>query len=80
MTRTAIALPEELAVVLAREAKRRDTSVSAVVREALAAHLGLTRTTRRRLAFVALGRSGRRRTARDAETLLRREWGRARGR
>ena len=76
MTRTTVALPDELALVLAREARRRETSVSEIVREALAAHLGLT-VSERPLGFVAIGRSGRRRTARNAEAILAREWRRA---
>jgi hypothetical protein len=80
MTRTTITLPDDVAVILAREARRRDTSVSAIVREVLTAHLGLAGTGPRRLGFAALGRSGRRHTARDAEAILRREWGRARRR
>jgi hypothetical protein len=79
MTRTTIALPDELAVLLAREARRRETSVSEVVRRALSQHLGLT-GSQRRLGFVAVGRSGRRHTARDAEAILAKEWSRARRR
>jgi predicted transcriptional regulator len=79
MTRTTITLPDELAELLAREARRRDTSASAVVREALAEHLHAAGGTRR-LGFVAIGRSGKRHTARDAEAILAREWGRARRR
>jgi predicted transcriptional regulator len=76
MTRTTITLPDELAVLLAREARRRSTSVSEVVRSAVASHLGVGQQERR-LAFVAVGRSGRRDTARNAERILSREWGRA---
>ena len=79
MTRTTIALPDDLAVLLSREAKRRETSVSEIVRRAVAQHLGLT-GAERRLGFVALGRSGRHHTARDAEAILAKEWGRARRR
>jgi Arc/MetJ-type ribon-helix-helix transcriptional regulator len=79
MKRTTITLPNDLALELAREARRRDTSVSDVVRQAIAEHLQPTRATRR-LGFVAIGRSGKRRTARDAETILAREWGTVRDR
>jgi hypothetical protein len=65
--------------MLAREARRRDTSVSDVVRQALAEHLQPTRAPRR-LGFVAIGRSGKRHTARDAEAILAREWGTVRDR
>ena len=80
MTRTTIALPDELARLVVREAKRRDTSVSEIVRRALAAHLGRVPGEPRSLPFVGLGRSGRRHTARDAEKILAREWTRVRGR
>ena len=77
MFRTTITLPEELAAILMREAKRRDSSVSAIVRAAVGSFLGLGDTKPRRLAFAALGRSGERHTARDAEKVLAREWNRA---
>jgi hypothetical protein len=77
MFRTTITLPEELATMLLREAKRRDTSVSAIVRDAVGALLGLTDTKPRHLPFAALGRSGERHTARDAEKILARDWSRA---
>ena len=79
MTRTTIALSEELARLVVHEARRRNTSVSEIVRVALAGHFGLTGASRR-LGFVALGRSGRRHTARDAEAILAREWARDRRR
>jgi hypothetical protein len=75
MIRTTVTLPEDLAALVAREAKRHDTSVSEIVRVALAAHMKLEKTGRRRLSFAAAGRSGTRRTARDAEQILSREWG-----
>ena len=78
MTRTTIALPDELARVVAREARRRGSSVSALAREALADHLGLAGG--KRPPFAALGRSGHRHTARDAEKILSGEWGRVRHR
>ena len=80
MLRTTITLPDELGAVLLREARRRETSVSALVRDAIGSFLGLTETKPRRLPFAALGRSGRRHTARDAEKILAAAWGRARGR
>ena len=80
MTRTTIALPDELARLVAREAKRRDTSVSEVVRGALAQHLGVAPGETRALPFAGLSKSGHRRTARDAEKILAREWARVRGR
>ncbi len=81
MLRTTVTLPDELGVVLNREARRRNTSVSALVRDAIGAFLGLSATKRRQLPIAALGRSGRRHTARDAEKILAAAWGRrARGR
>lgn len=81
MRRATISLPDDLAQDVAREAQRRRTSVSALARDALRAHLGLEQTDEpRRLPFAGIGRSGQRHTARDAEEILAREWGRARGR
>jgi hypothetical protein len=79
MTRTTIALSDDLARLVAHEARRRSTSVSEVVRSALTSYFGLTGSSRR-LGFLALGRSGHRHTARDAETILAREWSRDRRR
>jgi hypothetical protein len=79
MTRTTVTLPTDLATLLAREARRRETSVSELVRRAVAAFLGAT-DDRQQVPFVALGRSGRRHTARDAEKILTAEWGHARRR
>jgi predicted transcriptional regulator len=79
MTRTTVTLPDDLATLLAREARRRETSVSEIVRRAVAAFLGAS-DGRRELPFAALGRSGRRHTARDAEKILTAEWGHARRR
>jgi predicted transcriptional regulator len=79
MTRTTISLPDDLATLLAREARRRETSVSAIVRHAVESFLGVS-AERRALPFAALGRSGRRHTARDAEKILTAEWGHARRR
>jgi Arc/MetJ-type ribon-helix-helix transcriptional regulator len=74
MMRTTITLPNDLAAALVREARRRDTSVSEVVRTALSESLGLS-GGRRRLPIAGLGRSGHRHTARDAEKILAKEWG-----
>ena len=80
MTRITISLSDDLAVVLAREARRRGEPVSVVVRRALHEHLHNTAGSRRELPFVALGRSGRKHTGRDAEKILAREWARDRRR
>lgn len=79
MTRTTVTLPDDLATLLAREARRRETSVSDIVRRAVASFLGAS-GGRPELPFAALGRSGRRHTARDAEKILTAEWGHARRR
>jgi predicted transcriptional regulator len=75
MRRTTISLPDDLAEALDREAHRRALPVSAVAREAIAKHLGFgTAQDQRELPFAAIGRSGRRTTARDMEELLQQEW------
>lgn len=57
MTRTTLSLPDDLARVLKREARRRHVSVSAVAREALEERFGLVRGKPRDVPFAALGRS-----------------------
>lgn len=57
MRRTTVKLPEELDARLRREAERRGTTVSALVRHAIEQYLGVERD-RRRLPFVAVGRGG----------------------
>lgn len=80
MKRTTIVLPEELAILVTREARRKATSISEVVRQALTAHFGLSHGKQRRIPFAAVGRSGERHNARDMEDILAREWGGARRR
>ncbi len=75
MKRTTISLSDELADALEREARRRAVPASAIARDALAGYLGLGKPSeRRQLAFAAVGRSGKRTTARDMEDLLAVEW------
>ncbi len=74
MSRITISLPEELAVLLERESERRATSISEVVRRALATHFGTKKRSKDRLPFAGLGRSGHRHTARDAEKILAKDW------
>jgi Arc/MetJ-type ribon-helix-helix transcriptional regulator len=74
MKRTTVTLPDELAVAVEREARRRRTSVSQVTREALSAHLAIDKDKPRRLPFAGLGASGTRTTARDIEEILADEW------
>ena len=73
MKRTTISLPDDLALAVAREARRRSSSVSEVTREALAAHLGLAEGVRS-LPFANLGHSGTRDTARRIDELIAGEW------
>jgi predicted transcriptional regulator len=80
MRRTTISLPDDMAKALAREARRRGTSVSAIAREALAERLHLRAGEVRELPFAGLGRSGARDTARRAEEILAEEWDADRGR
>ena len=68
------ALPDNLAEALEGEAHRRHVSVSELVWDALAAHVGLVERPRG-LPFAALGASGHRTTARDLEDVLAIEWG-----
>ncbi len=74
MKRTTVSLPEDVAAILAREARRRAMSVSEVTRQALIAYLGLVGSEPRRLPFEALGRSGYSTTAEDIEEILAKEW------
>ena len=73
MKRTTISLPDELAAAVEREARRRRIPVSQLAREAFEERLG-RRAGRREIPFAALGRSGHRTTARDAEKILAEEW------
>jgi hypothetical protein len=74
MKRTVISLPDEVASLLESEARRRDISVSQVMRQALLAYLGVSETPPRSIPFAALGSSGQRHTARDIEEILAAEW------
>ena len=73
MKRTTLALSDDLAAALAREARRSNRSASEVAREALARYLGLAPDAARELPFAAVGRSGRNTVGRDMEELLA-EW------
>ena len=81
MKRTTISLPDDVADALEREARRRALPASAIARAALASYLGMAAAgERRQLPFAAVGRSGRRTTARDMEELLAAEWTKSAGR
>jgi Arc/MetJ-type ribon-helix-helix transcriptional regulator len=73
MKRTTISLPDDLARAVEREARRRDTSASDVVRVALVAHLGVG-AKRMPLPFFDLGRSGRSDTSSRIDEILAEEW------
>jgi Arc/MetJ-type ribon-helix-helix transcriptional regulator len=73
MHRITISLPADLAATIAEEAERRGTSVSEVVRGAISRMLGAGDEPPD-LPIAALGRSGKKTTARDAEDILAREW------
>jgi predicted transcriptional regulator len=76
MKRTTVSLSDELADALEREVRRRSLPASAIVRNALAEHLGLgVAGARRSLPFATLGHSGHKTTAREMEELLEDEWG-----
>ncbi len=66
MVRTTIKIPEELDARLRHEAKRRNTTISALTREAIESHLGAGRT----LGAAAAGRSGRADVSERIEELL----------
>lgn len=80
MHRLTIRLPEEMAESLAREARVREVSVSAVAREAIGSHLrrAAASDARRALPFAALGASDETDVASRIETILASEWNRPR--
>lgn len=77
MKRTTVTLPDELAEEVAREARRRRTSVSAVVRDSLEKQLGCEPGKRKRYAIIGiadrLGAAGAPED-RDVEDVLREDW------
>jgi hypothetical protein len=72
MRRTTIALPDDLADLVEREARRRHTSVSEIVRTAISAHFKLDQP--RELPFANLGRSGLPGVADRLEEVMAEEW------
>jgi len=73
MTRTTISLPPDVDAALRREARRRRVPVSQIVREAIETQLGIGEL-RKKLPFVALGRSGHHDTAENIDAILEAEW------
>jgi hypothetical protein len=74
MKRTTVCLPDTVALILGREARRRSISVSELTRQALLAYLGLGGDAPRKIPFAGIAASGYRHTARDAEEILAAEW------
>ena len=74
MKRTTICLPDTVALILEREARRRGVSVSALAHEALLAYLGLGGDEPRHVPIAGIARSGYRDTAQDAEEILAATW------
>jgi len=73
MKRTTVSLPEDLVWLLEREAKRRDASVSEVVRLALGEHFGLN-GEKRHVPFAGIARGDGSNVAARMEELLAQEW------
>ena len=74
MKRTTITLPDDMALLLEREAKRRRTSVSEVARQVWTAHFRPQAAGKRRLPFVGIAASGHTDTAARAEEILAENW------
>lgn len=68
MKRTTIILPDEMEARLRREARRRQTSMAEIAREALTAYL--PPPTEGRLSFTAIGESEEDDTAARAEEIV----------
>jgi predicted transcriptional regulator len=80
MKRTTVTLPDDLAARLEHERHRRAVPAAEIIRQALTAYLSSPEASpeaKGGLPFIGIGRSGRRDTAREAEEILQREWGRA---
>jgi Arc/MetJ-type ribon-helix-helix transcriptional regulator len=78
MKRITISLPDEMANILADEARRCRRSVSEVAREALIERLGLDQTKPRELPFAAVGSSGAGDLSLRVDEILAEEWTRER--
>ena len=78
MNHTTVALPDELAELLDEERQRRAVPAATIIREALTAYLPRRDGASGQLPFIGIGRSGAHDTAREAEAILEREWGRDR--
>ena len=74
MKRITISLPDEVALLAEREARRRGVSLSEVGRDALVRHLGLGGESARPLPFANLGRSRHANASRHVDALLSGGW------
>ena len=74
MHRTTLTLTDELVNALKREARRRDVSVSVVVRDALSKHFDLDNQGPRELPFGPPGHSGYHDTSERIDEILQAEW------
>jgi metal-responsive CopG/Arc/MetJ family transcriptional regulator len=74
MKRATVSLPDDLALLLEIERKRRDVTASAIVRQALAEYLGVNGAEPERLPFAGIGASGHRDTASRVDDILAEEW------
>jgi hypothetical protein len=72
MMRVTISLPDDLASRLRREARRRSTAVSEIVRDAVQSALGDTGA--KRIAFAGVGSSGASDISERVDEILRDEW------
>ena len=70
MKRTTVKLPDDLDARLRHEAERRGTTVSALTREAIEAHLGGGGRGRRKLLAAGAGASGRSDVSERVEEIL----------
>jgi predicted transcriptional regulator len=73
MKRTTVKLPDELDARLRHEAERRQTTVSAITREAIETLLGQGQAGRRRLMAARAGHSGGSDVSERIEEILRAE-------
>lgn len=74
MKRITVSLPTQLANLLDIERRHRDQSASAIVREALEAHLHVSRGKAKRLPFIGIGDSGIEDTSERIDEFLREHW------
>lgn len=74
MTRLTVSLPDDVSVALKFEARRRGTSASSLVVEALERHLGRNMAGGRTLPFESLGLAADDRLSERFDEILAAEW------